>query len=78
MPLGPHHGRSRRVRRAAALPGTGSVPIRLLSATGHRAGPHPASANGPRAVVEIRAIHSEHRGTYGASRVHAELRARGG
>ncbi|PWJ05227.1 IS3 family transposase [Streptomyces sp. NWU49] len=30
-----------------------------------------------RAVVEIRAIHSEHRGAYGAPRVHAELRSRG-
>ncbi len=29
------------------------------------------------AVAEIRAIHSEHRGAYGAPRVHAELRARG-
>ncbi len=29
------------------------------------------------AVAEIRAIHAEHRGAYGAPRVHAELRARG-
>lgn len=30
-----------------------------------------------RTVAEIRAIHSEHAGAYGAPRVHAELRARG-
>jgi IS30 family transposase len=30
-----------------------------------------------RAVSEIRAIHAEHQGAYGAPRVHAELRARG-
>ncbi|MGP3690743.1 IS3 family transposase [Streptomyces sp. IBSNAI002] len=30
-----------------------------------------------RTVDEIRAIHAEHRGAYGAPRVHAELRARG-
>ncbi|QTE01447.1 IS2 transposase TnpB [Streptomyces cyanogenus] len=30
-----------------------------------------------RTVSEIRAIHAEHHGTYGAPRVHAELRARG-
>ncbi|MGW2874806.1 IS3 family transposase [Streptomyces sp. NPDC001233] len=30
-----------------------------------------------RTVVEIRAIHAEHHGTYGAPRVHAELRSRG-
>ncbi|MGY3676704.1 transposase InsO family protein [Streptomyces sp. TE33382] len=30
-----------------------------------------------RTVAEIRAIHAEHQGAYGAPRVHAELRARG-
>jgi len=30
-----------------------------------------------RTVSEIRAIHTEHHGAYGAPRVHAELRARG-
>lgn len=30
-----------------------------------------------RTVPEIRAIHAEHRGAYGAPRVHAEMRARG-
>ncbi|MEE1768295.1 IS3 family transposase, partial [Streptomyces sp. JV185] len=30
-----------------------------------------------RTVSEIRAIHAEHQGAYGAPRVHAELRARG-
>ncbi|MEU5306975.1 IS3 family transposase [Streptomyces noursei] len=30
-----------------------------------------------RTIAEIRAIHSEHRGAYGAPRIHAELRSRG-
>lgn len=60
------------------MPGAGCLPLwlnRHLATEEVRA---ERQAEEARVVAEIRAIHAEHHGGYGAPRVHAELRARGG
>nr|EJI95846.1 hypothetical protein JVH1_6690 [Rhodococcus sp. JVH1] len=62
---------------AAAVPGAGSVPLRQYRRLATEPARVERQAEAAAAVVEIRAIHSEHRSAYGALRVHAELRSRG-
>jgi transposase InsO family protein len=62
----------RNVKRACEL-----LKVSRAAFYAHRAGPSRRGQDDAQLASEIRAVHEESRGRYGAPRVHAELRRRG-